>query len=103
MLIELVEHREVVIDRGQILEDGLLTIVHTGSRGDVVETHGMAELVADRVAPGRITVIRTIGRIEERVVELNGGRLDMIATGVEEELRQPQPPRLGAVHPVADL
>ena len=69
----------------------------------MVETQGVSQLVAQRMPACCVIVIRTVGCVEERVVELDRGRVNMIAPGIEIDPRQPKPPRLGAVPPVADL
>src|SRR5215204_3626559 len=93
---------EVLVNRVEIVEDGVLTVIHARVRGDVVETGRVAHLMAHRMPSRRVTVVLAPG-IEEGVIHLYGGRFNVITTVVEVEPRQPQPPLLGAVSPVAGL
>jgi hypothetical protein len=63
----------------------------------------MAQFVADSVAPRGITVVPAVRSIEIGVVQLPSDGFDVVAPIVEVELRQSQPPFLGAVSPAADL
>src|SRR5689334_6839281 len=68
VLIHLCQFGEILLGRMQVVEHGLLAVIHARAAVVVTETHRMTQLVADGVPPRRVAVVLAAGGKHEGIV-----------------------------------